>query len=54
MISYKKALIFHALSPLKTIQVTHNLGIILIAAKTIESKHPKFMRTIEEVGGPHA
>lgn len=52
--SYKRALkTYHAPSQLRTIQVCFLvLVLIFIAAKTLESKHPKFMRTIEEIGGP--
>lgn len=55
MMSSKKVLkISLALSLLRIIQVRLSKILIDIAAKTLESKHPKFMRTIEEVVGPQA
>lgn len=42
--------IYHVLYQLKTIQVIKTIYIIFIAAKAVESKNPKFMRTIEEIG----
>ena len=55
MSSYKKApRICHVQYQQRTIQVILIEVIIFIAAKTLESKHPKFMRTIEQIGGPQA